>query len=109
MLRSLLKTPPPEGRKLTVLATSADHGALQQLGLDRCFQVEVKVPLLSTVEEVKAVCRDKFPTMSEKKLGRFVSGLESSAQQDEDRRSQFAITIKQLLLELERFRSSTTQ
>ena len=72
-LRSLVSKPPPAGHRLAIFGTTASLELLSQLGIAQVFQTNVHVPLLRTVDEIKAVWRERAPGLSEKQLARFMA------------------------------------
>ncbi|KAJ3367800.1 transport between ER and Golgi ATPase protein [Allomyces arbusculus] len=53
----LLKKPPPAGRKLLILSTTTSRAVLQQLDMDDCFNSQLYVPNVGSLEDVQLVTR----------------------------------------------------
>lgn len=51
------KPPPVKERRLMIVATTAIHGLLEDLGLNVVFNYTLIVPLLTTIEEIEIVLR----------------------------------------------------
>lgn len=58
-LRTLIRSIPPKGHRLLIMATTSRRGILQQLDLTSIFNKEIAVPSLHSLGELERVLRDQ--------------------------------------------------
>lgn len=80
-LKVLLRKPPPNDRKLLVLATTTQRSVLQQLDLFRNFDSKIPVPNIMNFTELEAVMR-QTRAFSEEDIERSIAEIREYVQQD---------------------------
>ena len=88
-LTAMLKWPPPAGRRLLVIATSAAKNLLDQMGVTQLFGAHFHVPCLINEHQIMNVVRAIESNFSNKDVARIRSGLA--------KRDNVAIGVKHLI------------
>lgn len=89
LLVLIKKKPPHENRKLMIMATTSSLGLMQDMDLRQAFNVILKVPQLTTPDQVRSVLNEVDVEVSKQDLDEIAEGCH------------FPIGIKSLLLVVE--------
>jgi vesicle-fusing ATPase len=92
----LLKKTPPKGRRLLILATTAERSVMQQLDIQRSFKQEIAVPNINTYEELGAVLREINAFEDPSQISGALNELRQITRSD-----QLGIGIKTVLLSID--------
>ncbi|KAI0832772.1 AAA-domain-containing protein [Trametes gibbosa] len=99
----LLARRPPKGRRLLILATTAQRPVLSDLGLNEVFDAELRVPPIATLRGLDTVLREVELFRTDEERRRAVAVLAQAGFTDGDDESEARLTVgvKKLLSMIE--------
>jgi vesicle-fusing ATPase len=90
-----------------ILGTTTQRSTLQQLDLAACFDREMAVPNVNSLEELDAVCNEVVAFDSPRETQQSLEMLRDSCQTDSSRSFSVGVGIKRVLLGIETARQTT--
>ncbi|TGZ83939.1 AAA-domain-containing protein [Ascodesmis nigricans] len=94
-LVTLLRKPPPKGRRLLILATSTERAVLDRLDILNCFDAEIGVPNVATLSELRNVVKE-VGAFGDKEMDRVVAEVKEVT-----RSERLNVGVKKLLMAIE--------